>query len=155
MNAVTAIPAVTQSVARLQTAFALQGGASLPVRQQAFEKFRQCGFPTTHDEHWKYTNLRRLEAHEFSSGQPDTAYTPSPAPADAYQLVFVDGFFRTSMSTLPQSGLSITSLAELQTTASATLNEVLTTAANEAAALWRSTLRDTGRSVDRGCGRWH
>lgn len=132
MNAVTALPAVAQSVTRLQTAFAQQGGAALSVRQQAFEKFLQRGFPTTHDEHWKYTNLRRLEAREFSSGQSDTVYTPAPAPADAYQLVFVDGFFRASLSTLPsQSGLSITSLAELQATASAVLNDVLATTANE------------------------
>jgi Fe-S cluster assembly protein SufD len=132
MKAITAIPAVTQSVARLQTAFAQQGGAALPVRQQAFEKFLQLGFPTTHDELWKYTTLRRLEAREFGIGQPDAACAPLPAPADAYQLVFVDGFLRTELSTLPaQTGLRITSLARLQATDSTTLNEVLASTANE------------------------
>ncbi len=131
MNAITAIPAVAQSVARLQTAFAQQD-ISLPVRQQAFDQFLQRGFPTTRDEHWKYTNLRRLEAREFGIGQPDSAFTPLPAVADAYQLVFVDGVFRANDSTLPtQSGLRVTTLAGLQASASGVLNDALTTTANE------------------------
>lgn len=132
MNALAAAPAITPSIARLQTLFAQQAGAALPVRQQAFDRFLQRGFPTTRDEHWKYTNLRRLEAREFGSGRPDTAHAPLPLPADAYQLVFVDGFLRSELSTLPaHSGLRITGLAELQAGESALLNEVLVTTAND------------------------
>ncbi len=154
MNAITAIPAVTQSVARLQTAFAQQD-ASLPVRQQAFNQFLQRGFPTTRDEHWKYTNLRRLEAREFGIRQPDSAFTSLPAVADAYQLVFVDGVFRANDSTLPtQSGLRVTTLAGLQANAGNTLNDVLATTANESCPFvaLNTALTQDGLLIDAAAG---
>lgn len=131
MNAIAAI-ALPASITRLQSAFAQHVGADMPVRQQAFEKFLQRGFPTTHDEHWKYTNLRRLEAREFAIGQPDTAYLASLPLSNTYQLVFVDGYYRANLSALPtQAGLRITSLAELQKTDTATLATALATTAND------------------------
>ena len=117
MSAAAAItPAPSAALTRLQAVFAQHPGAAMPVRKQAFEQFLQRGFPTTRDEQWKYTNLRRLEAREFGIGQPDAADTVSlPTLENAYQLVFVDGWYRPALSTVPTtSGLRISSLAELQ-----------------------------------------
>ncbi|MGE0113835.1 MAG: Fe-S cluster assembly protein SufD [Steroidobacteraceae bacterium] len=121
------------SVSRLQAAFAQQAGAAMPVRQQAFATFLQRGFPTTRDELWKYTNLRRLESREFGTGQPDTACILQPTlPANAYQLIFVDGHYRADKSMLPkQDGLRIRTLAELQRTDVDALTAALTIAAND------------------------
>jgi Fe-S cluster assembly protein SufD len=132
MNAI-AQAALPAALTRLQTAFTQHAGSAMPVRQQAFAKFLQRGFPTTRDEHWKYTNLRRLEAREFGIGQPDTAYVPQLLrPANAYQLVFVDGCFRAALSTMPSAtGLRVTTLAELQNIDPATLTAALTTTATE------------------------
>ncbi len=151
MNAIAAIPAVTPSVARLQTAFA-QGGPALPVRQQAFEKFLQRGFPTTRDEHWKYTNLRQLEAREFvfADGDAEPAFpvgatreSPSRigvefkqgdsrvAPANEHTMVFIDGHYRADLSSAVHSdGLHITSLKQLRTKEIAKLSEALDIHAN-------------------------
>ena len=35
------------------------------VRSSAMERFEQLGFPTVHDEEWKYTNLASLAKQEF------------------------------------------------------------------------------------------
>jgi Fe-S cluster assembly protein SufD len=135
MNALATAPAINLSpaVARLQAAFAQHAGASMPVRRQAFEKFLQRGFPAARDEHWKYTNLRRLEAREFGIGQPEAAYLAPPTAAiDAYQLMFVDGWYRPALSTPPTvSGLQISSLAQLQRNDMETLASALAIAAND------------------------
>ncbi len=138
MTAAAAItPSPAAALTRLQAAFVEHPGTSMPVRQQAFEKFLQRGFPTTRDEQWKYTNLRRLETREFGVGQPDAAYTASlPTPANTYQLVFVDGWYRPALSTSPTLlGLHISSLTELQTKDTNTLATALSITANDSSRL--------------------
>ena len=128
MNAVAPLP---PSLSRLHAAFSQHGGATMPVRQQAFNQFLQRGFPTTRDEHWKYTQLRRLEAREFAVGRPDAAYNLTSPATDTYQLVFVDGFYRASLSTLPDNpDVVIRSLAAL-TDDPATLARALGITAND------------------------
>ncbi|HKA32057.1 MAG TPA: Fe-S cluster assembly protein SufD [Candidatus Binatia bacterium] len=39
-----------------------------PVRKQALERFAALGFPTTHDEEWKYTSVEPLEKIPFAPG---------------------------------------------------------------------------------------
>lgn len=138
MNAAAAItPAPSAALTRLQAAFAKHPGTTMPVRQQAFEKFLQRGFPTTRDEQWKYTNLRRLEAREFGVGQPDAAYAASlPTLVNTYRMVFVDGWYRPALSTLPTiSGLRLGSLAELQVNDVSTLATALSITANDSSRL--------------------
>ncbi len=36
-----------------------------PLREQALQKFLKLGLPSTHDETWRYTNLRSLAAQTF------------------------------------------------------------------------------------------
>lgn len=40
--------------------------AMTALRREALEDFLSAGFPTIRQEDWKYTNLRRLEAREFT-----------------------------------------------------------------------------------------
>jgi Fe-S cluster assembly protein SufD len=36
-----------------------------PLREQALQRFLKLGLPTTHDETWRYTDLRSLAAHSY------------------------------------------------------------------------------------------
>jgi len=125
-------PAPSAALTRLQAAFAQHAGTTMPVRQQAFEKFMQRGFPTTRDEQWKYTNLRRLETREFAIGSPNASVAIELLrQIDAYQIVFVDGWYQANLSTLPAlTGLQIRSIAELQRNDVNALAAVLAMTAN-------------------------
>jgi Fe-S cluster assembly protein SufD len=78
--------------------------ALLPLRRAAFDRFIAAGFPTTRNEEWKYTNLRRLESRTFELA------VPAPVSAEIQQhwfkdgaacLVFVNGHFVPSLSQVP------------------------------------------------------
>ncbi|MGC3980552.1 MAG: Fe-S cluster assembly protein SufD [Steroidobacteraceae bacterium] len=131
MNAV-ASAALPASLMRLQAAFEQSAGAAMPIRRQALDKFMQRGFPTTRDENWKYTNLRRLEAREFVFGDANAAMPADLSLAtDRLQLVFVDGHYRADLSSTVQfDGLRITSLKQLQNNDATKLSEALDTRAN-------------------------
>ena len=114
------------SVKHMRTAFE-QSTTRSTVRQTAFDAFAKVGFPTPRDEHWKYTNLRRLEAREFFITQSEATRVPRlDKPSNAYELVFVNGQYRGEVSTLPSStGLHISSLATLEKTAPDKLEAIL------------------------------
>lgn len=117
-----------ESLARLQAAFEAHADRDLPVRRQAFERFLQQGFPTTHDEHWKYTNVRRLEARAFAIAHP-SAITSSIATHEL-TIQFVNGLCRTDLNRLAlPAGMRIRSL---NTLTADERNTALTTAANQA-----------------------
>ena len=40
------------------------------VRSGAIDRFEQLGFPTVHDEEWKYTNLAPLAKESFQPATP-------------------------------------------------------------------------------------
>ncbi len=103
--------------------------ASLPGRQQpwvvalreaAMRRFLAMGFPTRHDEDWKYTSVAPIERGRFllSSGQPravDKPQVDAQALPGVHLLVFVDGHHVPTLSkvdALP-AGVSIASLATL------------------------------------------
>jgi Fe-S cluster assembly protein SufD len=89
-------------------------GALTEIRRAAFERFASLGFPTTRNEDWKYTNLRRFESRAFASSQA------APMPLDESQwiagsgvrIVLVNGHAAASLSTTsPQPpGVTIVSL---------------------------------------------
>ncbi len=132
MTAASQPIAKSAAVTRMQAAFEHHTGSSMPVRQQAFALFSHNGFPGTREEQWKYTNLRRLEAREFGTGQPGTPYQPETfKTADALQMVFVDGYYRSELSNVPAiAGLQITTLSELQQSDQTRLSEILAIPAN-------------------------
>ncbi len=58
------------------------------LRGAAFDHFLAAGFPSTRDEAWKYTSLRRLESRRFS-GSPATDSAVSRAHGT--RILVVDG----------------------------------------------------------------
>jgi Fe-S cluster assembly protein SufD len=90
------------------------------LREDAFARFCEVGFPTTHDEDWRFTNVSAIAKTPFKLAAP-AAHQVGKAdlalfalPDAACQLVFIDGYFAPELSqvgTLPE-GLEITSLAK-------------------------------------------
>jgi Fe-S cluster assembly protein SufD len=87
------------------------------LRREAFDRFTALGFPTTHDEDWKYTNVSPLARTVYDPGRlaPGTLDSPLAELGCALRLVFVNGLFSKDLSStrdLPK-GVSVRSLAEL------------------------------------------
>ncbi len=89
------------------------------LRQDAFARFAETGFPTTRDEDWRFTNLSAIAQTPFRlvcevrslPSQSDIA--PYHVAGAACQLVFVDGRFAPELSSfgrLPDR-VTITNLA--------------------------------------------
>jgi len=80
------------------------------LRESAFDRFEQLGFPTTHDEEWKYTNVAPMSKLNFRPASEETlsteAHQPIQLEAFSYeesrnsQLVFVNGLYRSDLSML-------------------------------------------------------
>ena len=80
------------------------------LREGAFDRFDQLGFPTTHQEDWKYTNvapLSRMNFEPVSESQAGSEVTKAlQLESFGYdesrrsQLVFVNGVYRSDLSEL-------------------------------------------------------
>src|SRR5919112_5968196 len=76
------------------------------LREGAFARFEELGFPTTDEEDWKYTNVAPVARAEFKPAEGSTeleggAVEPFvSAEARGSCLVFVDGVFRRELSSL-------------------------------------------------------
>lgn len=74
------------------------------VRQDAFARFCQVGFPTTHDEDWRFTNtapIRQTPFHLASRGRVSHDQVASLGlSAAGCRLVFVDGHFVSDLSSV-------------------------------------------------------
>jgi Fe-S cluster assembly protein SufD len=88
------------------------------LRRNAFDRFAALGFPTTHDEDWKYTNVGTIAKTLFEPGQLAAA-KPERFPLTdmgcATRLVFVNGHFSRDLSSEghPQCGVRVHSLKQL------------------------------------------
>ncbi len=89
------------------------------IRRAAFDRFSELGFPTTHVEEWKYTNLAPVARTAFEPA-PETRLSAESlgrapfASLDAARLVLVNGRFAPELSSpgaLPE-GVVVSSLAE-------------------------------------------
>jgi len=76
-----------------------------PLRQAAIARFVELGFPTTHDEEWKYTNVTPMTRIPFQPAQRLAPASASEALAAAAipalvctQLVFVNGHYVPELS---------------------------------------------------------
>ncbi|PYS94878.1 MAG: Fe-S cluster assembly protein SufD, partial [Acidobacteria bacterium] len=78
------------------------------LREGAFERFEESGFPTTDEEDWKYTNVAPLTRKTF---EPATVDAPTKlesnvvetfvyAEASRSRLVFVNGAFNAELSSI-------------------------------------------------------
>jgi Fe-S cluster assembly protein SufD len=95
-----------------------------PVRQAAIARLAEIGFPTVHDEDWRFTNLAPVLTTTFQPAA-DAAASVDPrslAPftlseTDCTRLVFVNGRFAVRLSTISPlpSGVRAGSLAQILT----------------------------------------
>src|SRR5512140_183504 len=88
------------------------------LRRNAFDRFTALGFPTTHDEDWKYTNVSAIARTRFEPGQMAAAELDRFPLADmgcATRLVFVNGNFSRDLSSMDHAprGVRVHSLKEL------------------------------------------
>lgn len=91
-----------------------------PIRRKAIEHFDKAGFPNTHQEDWRFTNVSPIARTPFKYSTPGrngltvaeiSNYTF--AEVDCTQLVFVNGYLSLHLSTLKAlpGGARTTSLA--------------------------------------------
>jgi Fe-S cluster assembly protein SufD len=82
------------------------------LRQDAFARFSETGFPTTRDEDWRFTNVATVANTPFELAGHETVSREQLAPFGADQfascLVFVNGLFSQELSTLEQLPKSVT-----------------------------------------------
>jgi len=101
----------------------LAAGHDLPwlrkLRRDAFAHFCEVGFPTTHDEDWRFTNVSAIAQTSFRLARNGRARL-SPQDLEPYrvagvacQLVFVNGCFVRELSLLGKlpDGVKVSSLA--------------------------------------------
>jgi len=87
------------------------------LRQDAFARFSETGFPTTHDEDWRFTNIAAVASTPFELAGHDTVNKEQLEPFGASQfaccMVFVNGLFSAELSTPPAlpKGVTVGSLA--------------------------------------------
>ncbi len=72
-------------------------------RQEAFRRFEDLGFPTTRQEEWRFTNVKRIAETEFTLAEipaPLSRETISPfvLDEDYLRLVFVNGHYVGDLS---------------------------------------------------------
>jgi Fe-S cluster assembly protein SufD len=81
------------------------------LRKEAIERFAELGFPTLHDEEWRFTPVTPLARVPFQLAGRDRPALSSerlaqlaPDAGDAHRLVFMNGHFAEGLSSI--SGLS-------------------------------------------------
>ena len=97
-------------------------GRDLPwlqkLRETAFARFCEVGFPTTHDEDWRFTNVSPIAKTSFELSR---AAKVTKKEVEQFgvaglgcQLVFLNGRFSRELSAIGQlpAGVSVNSLAE-------------------------------------------
>jgi Fe-S cluster assembly protein SufD len=101
----------------------LAAGHDLPwlrkLRRDAFASFCKAGFPTTHDEDWRFTNVSAIAQTPFRLTRNGRArlsqqqLEPYRVAGVASQLVFVNGRFARELSLLGKlpDGVKVSSLA--------------------------------------------
>ncbi len=102
----------------------------LKLREDAFAVFCETGFPTTHDEDWRFTNISAIARTPFSLPQSSTVPSssklkPWELEGAAAQLVFINGQFAPTLSSpgsLP-AGVTVTSLKDAIAAKSRTLED--------------------------------
>ena len=78
------------------------------LREVAFDRFKELGFPSVKEEEWKYTNVAPLTKLSFQAASDEANNLVTPAEvtqlgcveAKDSQLVFVNGVLRRDLSSL-------------------------------------------------------
>ena len=86
------------------------------LRDAAFRRFAELGFPTTKNEEWRFTNVAAIARGRFAAAVPAQADLDALAPFTAgIRLVFVNGVLSGSASSLPK-GVQVGELTEAAAT---------------------------------------
>jgi Fe-S cluster assembly protein SufD len=87
------------------------------LRQEAFARFAETGFPTTHDEDWRFTNVAAVASTSFELAGLESIKKEQLESFGTSQfscrLVFLNGLFSQELSTVPAlpKGVTVGSLA--------------------------------------------
>ena len=71
-------------------------------RKQGLEDFSKLGLPGVRDEEWRYTNLRALKNNPYAFATADSNVEVQLAETKNPRMVFVNGFYRSELSTLEE-----------------------------------------------------
>ena len=91
------------------------------IRRNAFDTFNQMGIPTSRHEEWKYTRIGGVfnKEHQIPVSEANTSISSAdldalrlPGHDRANELVFVNGLFSFSLSSIPSAGLVVLPLEE-------------------------------------------
>ena len=91
------------------------------VEQKAFDTFNKLGIPTRKHEEWKYTPIQTVFNHEFVFEAIDSFASVSieefhplrlPGYEEASELVFVNGIYAESLSTIRSENLLVMPLEQ-------------------------------------------
>jgi len=90
------------------------------LRENALHEFAAQGLPKPYDEDWKYTRLKQFEQLEFCRAERPASLLPEqmsislPTCGVGCQLVFINGWYMESLSTLDHlpTGLVLCSFAQ-------------------------------------------
>ena len=87
-------------------------GDTAAVREQAFARFEELGWPAPRDDAWKYTSLRRLESRRFAAARRAAVpvAVPSTTALAPHRVTLLNGHL-VERATLP-SGIRMRTLAE-------------------------------------------
>ncbi|MFB3065432.1 MAG: Fe-S cluster assembly protein SufD [Planctomycetota bacterium] len=84
------------------------------LRTEGIARFRELGFPDTHLEDWRFTNVAPIAKSDLTLGRPSTnGVTPDDVARLGFggSLVFVDGHYRADLSDA-QVGVSLASIRD-------------------------------------------
>jgi Fe-S cluster assembly protein SufD len=106
-------------------AFGKNGARATPpwlpaLRQRAFDRFRELGFPTTRDEDWHYTSVAPIAESVLQLAKPPAslsdarALTPFLIGGESGRLVFVNGRFVGELSSFVElpADIEVSTLSE-------------------------------------------
>jgi Fe-S cluster assembly protein SufD len=91
------------------------------LREAAIASFQELGFPTTHDEDWKYTSLDSITSVTFQHGNgiaktvaANDIFGVALADSACQRLIFINGRFFPELSSLRglPAGVRVESIAE-------------------------------------------
>lgn len=92
----------------------------LALRRSAFARFQELGFPSPHDERWKYTNpapISRVPWRQASGGMEVRRSTSMPVDLSSpVRLVFVNGRYSKTLSSEPSArpkGIELAPLSDV------------------------------------------
>jgi Fe-S cluster assembly protein SufD len=80
-----------------------------PVREAAFARFVELGFPDTHHEEWRFTNVAPIARTKFEAGR--WGLVESKVAKGPIQLVFANGHLLARPESLP-AGLQVGGIAD-------------------------------------------